>query len=104
MVFEENFFIVGDSIGDLRIYDFAQNNLNMRILFQNEDLKNDEILSIKVVNKNNILVQASDNVIRHFELMTNRLRLAQKYLGAQFDRQLCDFAVSPDNQYLLSPS
>lgn len=62
------------------------------------------ILNIKIINKNNILVQASDNLIRHFELSTNKLRLAQKYTGAQFENQLCDFTVSPDNKYILSPS
>lgn len=61
-------------------------------------------MSIKIINKNNILVQASDNLIRHFELSTNKLRLAQKYTGAQFENQLCDFAISPDNKYILSPS
>lgn len=49
-------------------------------------------------------MQANDNIIRHFELMTNRFRLAQKFAGAQFEKQLCNFAFSPDNQYLLSPS
>jgi WD40 repeat protein len=28
----------------------------------------------------------------------------QKFTGAQFSTQLCDFAVSSDNKYLLSPS
>lgn len=35
VVYESNFFIVGDSIGDIRIYDFAHNNLNLRCHIQN---------------------------------------------------------------------
>lgn len=104
VVSESNFFIVGDSIGDIRIYDFAHNNLNQRCHIRSEELANDLILNIKIINKNNILVQASDNLIRHFELSTNKLRLAQKYSGAQFETQLCTFALSPDNKYILSPS
>ena len=61
-------------------------------------------MSIKILNKNNIIVQASDNLLRHFELSTNRLRLVQKFSGAQFENKLVDCAVSPDNQYLISPS
>jgi hypothetical protein len=66
VVSEGNFFIVGDSIGDIRIYDFGNNNLNLRCLLQSDELTNDEILCIKILNKNNILIQASDNIIRHF--------------------------------------
>jgi len=61
-------------------------------------------LCIKIINKNNILIQASDNLIRHFEISTNKLRLATKFSGAQFDKILCDFAISPDNRYIMSPS
>lgn len=84
VVSESNFFIVGDSIGDIRVYDFAHSNLNLRCHIVNEELLNDEILCIKILNKNNILIQCSDNLIRHFELSSNKLRLAQKFSGAQF--------------------
>ena len=69
-----------------------------------EELRNDLIMGIKIINKNNIIIQASDNLLRHFQLTTNKLRLIQKFAGAQFENKLMDFAISPDNQYLLSPS
>ena len=103
-VCDGNFFVVGDSIGDIRIYDFGRETLNLRCTIMNEELRNDLIMNIKVLNKNNLIIQASDNLIRHFELSTNKLRLLQKFSGAQFESKLVDCAVSPDNQYLLSPS
>lgn len=103
-VCDGNFFVVGDSIGDIRIYDFGRETLNLRCTIMNDELRNDLIMTIKVLNKNNVIIQASDNLIRHFELSTNKLRLIQKFSGAQFESKLVDCAVSPDNQYLLSPS
>lgn len=104
VVSDSNFFLVGDSIGDIRIYDFARDTLNERCHIIHDELQNDEILSLKILNKNNILVQASDNLVRHFELSTNKLRLIMKFTGAQFESSLADCAVSPDNRYLLCPS
>jgi len=50
------------------------------------------------------MIQAKDNLIRHYELIGNRIRLHQAYSGATFDSELSNCAVSPDNKYLLSPS
>ena len=58
--------MVGDSIGDIRIYDFGRETLNLRCTIMNDELQNDLIMSIKVLNKNNLIIQASDNLIRHF--------------------------------------
>ena len=49
-------------------------------------------------------MQASDNLIRHFDLIGNRLRLSQEFAGGQFDKELVQCALSPDHKYLLSPS
>lgn len=62
------------------------------------------VLSIHILDKNHLMIQASDNLIYHFELLGNRLRLCQSYAGAAFENDLANCAVSPDNKYLLSPS
>jgi WD40 repeat protein len=67
-------------------------------------LKGDALLSVHVLNKSHLMIQAKDNLIRHYELIGNRIRLHQAYSGATFDSELSNCAVSPDNKYLLSPS
>ncbi len=76
----------------------------MRCLVAAEELKGDAVLAVHVLNKSHLMVQAKDNLIRHYELIGNRLRLHQAYSGATFDSELANCAVSPDNKYLLSPS
>jgi hypothetical protein len=49
-------------------------------------MKNDMILSIHILNKTHLMVQASDNLIRHFDLIGNKLRLSQSYSGGVFER------------------
>lgn len=56
------------------------------------------------MNKNHLIVQASDNLIRHFELLGNKLRLSQTYTGATFESEIVNCSISPDNKYLLCPS
>jgi hypothetical protein len=82
-VLESNFFVVGDSTGEIRVFDFARETINLTKTFYDDELKNDAILGIKILNKNHLLIQASDNLLRHFEL-TNKLRMVQKFSGAQF--------------------
>jgi hypothetical protein len=48
-------------------------------------MKNDLILSIRILSKNHLIVQASDNLIRHYELIGNKLRLSQTYTGGLFE-------------------
>jgi len=103
-VSEANFFIVGDSIGTIRIFDFGREKLSLRCLILPEELKNDMVLSIHILDKNHLMLQASDNLIYHFELLGNKLRLCQSYAGAVFENELANCAISPDNKYLLSPS
>ena len=62
------------------------------------------ILNIHILNKSHIILQASDNLIRHFDLVGNKLRLSQEYSGGVFESQLVQCSISPDNKYLLSPS
>ena len=62
------------------------------------------ILNIQILTKSHIIIQASDNIIRHFDLVNNKLRVSQTYTGAVFEKELVQCAVSPDNKYLLSPS
>jgi len=38
-------------------------------------MKNDMILNIQVMNKSHLIIQAGDNLIRHYELHGNKLRL-----------------------------
>ena len=57
-----------------------------------------------MLNKSHLIIQAKDNLIRHYELIGNRIRLHQSYSGAAFDSELSNCAVSPDNKFLLSPS
>ena len=49
-------------------------------------------------------MQASANLIRHYELIGNPMRLHMTYTGGQFDQGLVGCAVSPDYKYLLAPS
>lgn len=67
-------------------------------------MKNDVILNIQVLNKNHLMIQASDNLIRHFDLIGNKLRLSQSYSGGVFEKELVQCSISPDNKYLMSPN
>lgn len=103
----ESYFIVGDSLGLIRIYDFNKERLlTQRCVIENEELLNDAIFCLNVLNKNHLIVQVSDNVIRHYELLGSKLRLNNEYTGAVFenDNTIINCAVSPDNKYLLAPS
>jgi hypothetical protein len=62
------------------------------------------ILNIHILNKSHIILQASDNLIRHFDLIGNKLRLSQEFSGGVFEKELVQCCISPDNKYLLSPS
>ena len=85
-VCEGSFFLVGDSIGELRILDFNRDKISLRCLISPEDMKNDLILNIHVLNKNHLIVQASDNLIRHFDLIGNKVRTNQSYSGGVFEK------------------
>jgi WD40 repeat protein len=103
-VAEGSYFIVGDSIGEIRVFDFSREKLTLRCLLAPEELKGDAVLSLHILNKSHLMIQAKDNLIRHFELIGSKIRLHQTYAGAVFDTELANCAVSPDNKYLLSPS
>jgi len=62
------------------------------------------VLNIHILNKSHLILQASDNLIRHYDLVGNRLRISQEYSGGVFEKELVQCAISPDNKYLLSPS
>ena len=76
----------------------------MRSLITHEELKEDIIINIKILNKNHLVIQSGDNLIRHFEIASNRLKLIDKYVGANFETTMPLCTVSPDNKYILSPS
>ena len=44
------------------------------------------ILNIHILNKNHLVLQASDNLIRHFDLIGNKIRLSQTYSGGVFEK------------------
>ena len=67
-------------------------------------MRNDMILNIHILNKNHLMIQASDNLIRHFDLIGNKIRLSQSYTGGVFEKELVQCALSPDNKYVMSPS
>ena len=67
-------------------------------------MKNDMVLNIQILNKNHLIIQASDNLIRHFDLIGSKLRLSQSYTGGVFEKELVQCSVSPDFKYLMSPS
>ena len=48
-------------------------------------MKNDKILNIHILNKNHLMIQASDNLIRHIDLIGNKLRISQSYAGGVFE-------------------
>jgi WD40 repeat protein len=50
------------------------------------------------------MIQAKDNLIRHFELIGNKIRLHQTYSGGIYDSEMVNCSISPDNKYLLAPS
>ena len=50
------------------------------------------------------MIQAGDNLIRHYDLIGNKLRLSQSYAGGVLERELVQCCISPDNKYLMSPS
>ena len=85
-VCEGSFFIVGDSLGEIRIYDFGKDKLMERCLISSDEMKNDIILNIHILNKNHLVIQASDNLIRHFDLVGNKIRLSQTYSGGVFEK------------------
>lgn len=62
------------------------------------------VLNVLVLNKSHLVIQASDNLLRHYDLIGNKLRLSQAYAGGVFERQIVQCALSPDSKYLLSPS
>ena len=49
-----------------------------------DELKGDAILSMQMLNKNHLMIQAKDNLIRHYELIGNKIRMHQSYTGAIF--------------------
>lgn len=62
------------------------------------------ILNIHLLNKNHLIIQANDNLLRHFDLIGSKLRLSQSYSGGIFEKELVQCSISPDNKYLMSPS
>ena len=103
-VFENSFVVIGDSVGQIRIFDYGRDKFNLRCRIVPEELKDDKVLSVRVLQKSHLMIMASDNLLRHYELIGNRLRLHQTYSGAIFEKELAQCSVSPDHKYLLAPS